>query len=142
LWVAAISRHSERTAAQPRRLNRPARQARVGVRLDIELEEELGRNGIEQLAEHEGPLAARLPTSITQAPGEDLGRAALVGPSVERRPQGEQRIVNQDEVVVRRQAEVRLHAIDGPRERAFERRQRGVGTIGAPEPVGYESRGA
>ena len=69
------------------RVDRAPRQRRVGVRLDVDLHLEPGRDEVEQLIDEQRPLGGRSPLAVEQPPREHIGGAPLVRPPGERGPE-------------------------------------------------------
>jgi hypothetical protein len=115
---------------------RPAGEFRVRLRLDLDLHDQLWWSQLEQPGEGHRRLTNRRTARIENARPLQLFRVALVDPARERGAQGEERVVQQDELAVRRQAGVSLDTLHRSGERAAQRRLRVVRAISPAQPMG------
>jgi hypothetical protein len=118
------------------RVDRAPRQRRVGVRLDVDLHHEPGRDEVEQLIDEQGSLGGRLPLAVKQPPREHIGGSPLVRPPSERGRERQVGVVQAGQRAVAREAYVGL---DAAKRAACERRPQrppgGVRPVAAPAAV-------
>ncbi len=80
-------------------------------------------------------LRRRPPRGVTDERRSNLFSGPLVRPAIEGGPKREQRIVQQDQPIVCRQADVGLEAFYRAAQGVSKRGRRGVWTVVATEPV-------
>jgi len=112
-----------------------AGKGRVGVRLDLELEADRFRHHVDQLLEQKRALRRRLSRGVTDERRSDLFSSPLARPAVKRSAEREQRIVQQDQLIVGGQAYVGLEALDRAAQGVAKGGRRGIRTVVAAEPV-------
>ena len=105
------------------------------MRLDLELEANPLRDQLDQLFQQQGMLGRRPSRGVTDERRSDLLGRRLVRPAIERGPERQQRIVEQNELAVARQADVGLEAFDRAAQGALERGRRGIRTVMTAESM-------
>jgi ferredoxin--NADP+ reductase len=122
------------------RLGGATGQIRIRVSLHLELQREIRGGELEQLAEEQRALRGRPSVAVEQPARGDLRRGPLMGPTLEGRAEGQQRIVEERQLPVRGQHEVGLEPGEWPRDRPRQRRRGGIRPVGASQPMGDEVR--
>jgi hypothetical protein len=123
------------------RVDRASRQRGVGVRLDVELHREPGRDEVEHLIDQERSLGGRSALAVEQPPREHIGDGPLVRPPGERGPERQVCVVQASERAVAREAHFSLNAPEwAPGERGPQCPPRGVRAVGAPTAVRDQRR--
>ena len=108
----------------------------ISVRLDLELDADRLRHQFDEPVQQKRMLGRRPSRGVTDERRSDLLRGPLVRPSIEGGPEREQGVVQQDEPIVGRQADVGLEALYPAAQGMAKRGRRGVWTVVATEPVG------
>ena len=80
-------------------------------------------------------LGRRRSCGVTNERRSDLLGRRLVRPAIERRPERQQRIVEQNELAVARQADVGLEALYRAAQGALKRGRRGIRTVMTAESM-------
>jgi hypothetical protein len=128
---------ADRLPAKPlaERLGGAAGKGGISVRLDLELEADCLRHQFDQLLKQQRMLRRRLSRGVTNERRSNLFSGPLVRPAIEGGPKREQRIVQQDQPIVGRQADVGLEAFYRAAQGVSKRGRGGVWTVVATEPV-------
>ena len=112
----------------------------IAVGLDLDLHRQLAGNAVQQLTQQHRGFHCRAAVAIKQVRRAQLTPGCLMSPALGRRAAAEPGIVQEDELPVGGQTDVRLQSIDRSSESGVQRLARGVRSRVAAETVCKQQR--